>query len=80
MRHKWDNSNGGLALHTSAKWIYVGWVEELKFGKGFRVFCCWLDTPDYPEGKVFETEKQARRALKGAATIAVIGGFLGRNA
>jgi hypothetical protein len=33
---------------------------------------------DYPENKVFETAKQARRALKAAATVAVIGGFRGR--
>jgi len=34
---------------------------------------------DYPENKVFETVKQARRALKAAAIVAVIGGFRGRN-
>jgi hypothetical protein len=35
---------------------------------------------DYPESKVFETAKQARRALKAAAVIAIIGGFRGRLA
>jgi hypothetical protein len=79
MRAKWDKANGGLALHTSGGWVYVGWVEELKFGKGFRALCCWLEDPDYPETKVFETAKQARRALKATATVAIIGGFTGRG-
>jgi hypothetical protein len=41
----------------------------------------WLEDTheDYPENKVFETAKQARRALKAAAVIAIIGGFRGRN-
>jgi hypothetical protein len=78
MRHKWDTSNGGLALYTADKgWVYVGWVEEAKGGIGFRVFCCWFDDGDYPENKLFETDKQARRALKSAATVAIIGGFRG---
>jgi hypothetical protein len=34
---------------------------------------------DYPETKVFETAKQARRALKACAIAAIIGGFRGRN-
>jgi hypothetical protein len=80
MRAKWDNANGGLKLHTAEEgWVYVGWVEERKFDKGFRVLCCWLDDPDYPENTVFDTLKQARRALKDAATVAIIGGFTGRG-
>lgn len=81
MRAKWDNSNGGLNLHTAEKgWVYVGWVEELTVGKGFYVYCCWLDNGDYPEGKLFDTAKQARKALKAAAIVAIIGGFQGLNA
>jgi hypothetical protein len=40
----------------------------------------WLKNSheDYPETKVFETAKQARRALKAAAIVAIIGGFRGR--
>ena len=77
MRSKWDKANGGLSIHTNKGWVYVGWVQELNYGGGFQVLCCWLDTPDYPEAKVFETEKQARRALKAAASVAIIGGFQG---
>jgi len=47
---------------------------------GYRPICMWLKDAhaDYPENEVFETAKQARRALKEAATVAVIGGFRGR--
>jgi len=77
MRAKWNEANGGLSLHTSEGWIYVGWVETND--RCSRVFCCWLDGSgdDYPENKIFETAKQARRALKATATVAIIGGFRG---
>ena len=78
MRAKWDAANGGLKLHTAEKgWVYVGWVEEQRVGNGFHVLCCWMDNGDYPEHTVFDTLKQARRALKAAAIIAIIGGYPG---
>ena len=83
MRAKWEPQTNGdedLSLHTSGSWVYVGWVESER--EGYRPICMWLrDThEDYPENKVFETAKQARRALKACATVAIIGGFRGRNA
>lgn len=79
MRAKWDDANQGLALHTAEKgWVYMGWVEE-KCGF-FYVFCCWMDDGEYPENKHFNTLKQARKALKAAAIVAIIGGFQGRIA
>ena len=78
MRAKWDAVNGGLKLHTAERgWVYVGWVEELGVCNGFRVLCCWMDNGDYPENLHFDTLKQARRALKAAAIIAIIGGYPG---
>lgn len=77
MRAKWSEDNGGLHLHTSGGWIYVGWVETNDHGS--RAFCCWIEGSgdDYPENKVFETAKQARRALKSCAIAAIVGGFRG---
>ena len=82
MRAKWEpqtNGDDDLHLHTSGGWVYVGWVELQR--EGYRPVCMWLKNSheDYPETKVFETAKQARRALKAAAIVAVIGGFRGRN-
>jgi hypothetical protein len=83
MRAKWERHRGGeeeLSLYTSEGWVYVGWVEPQR--EGYRPLCMWIKDSheDYPENKVFETAKQARRALKAAAIVAVIGGFRGRNA
>lgn len=83
MRAKWETVTNGdedLHLYVDKGWVYVGWVEPQR--DGYRPLCMWLkDThEDYPENKVFETAKQARRALKAAAIVAVIGGFRGRNA
>jgi hypothetical protein len=83
MRAKWDGQLGGdedLHLYTTEDgWIYVGWVEPQR--EGYRPICMWLKDShaDYPETEVFETAKQARRALKAAAIVAVIGGFRGRD-
>lgn len=76
MRSKWDQ--GYLYLHTAEMgWVQVGWVESVKHGSGFCVYCHWMNGDgDYPENKVFETAKQARRALKAAATVALIGGLI----
>ena len=81
MRAKWEpqtNGDDDLHLHTSGGWVYVGWVELQR--EGYRPVCMWLKNSheDYPETKVFETAKQARRALKAAAIVAIIGGFRGR--
>jgi hypothetical protein len=77
MRAKWDDE--GLSLYTFEGWIYMGWIDPER--EGYRPICMWLmdSYEDYPENKVFETAKQARRALKAAAVIAIIGGFRGRN-
>lgn len=82
MRAKWNKRPGGdeeLHLHSTAGWIYMGWVQPT-IG-GFNVLCCWLESSaeDYPETKIFETAKQARRALKASAIVAFIGGFRGRD-
>jgi hypothetical protein len=78
MRARWDEANGGLALHTAEKgWVYMGWVERVN--SSFYVFCCWMDNGDYPENKRFDTAKEARRALKDCAIAAIIGGFRGRS-
>ncbi len=82
MRARWngDDPNTDLVMYTAdCGWVYMGWVEAVK-PDGFCVFCCWLKTGDYPEGKIFDTAKQARKALKSAATVAIIGGFRGFNA
>jgi hypothetical protein len=81
MKAKWEGqTNGDADLHlytTEDGWIYMGWVEPQR--DGYRPICMWIkDYEDYPENKVFETAKQARRALKAAAIVAVIGGFRGR--
>ena len=83
MRAKWRSHNSGddeLNLYTSEGWVYVGWIEPER--DGYRASCMWLKDSyeDYPENKVFETAKQARRALKAAAIVAIIGGFRGRSA
>jgi hypothetical protein len=81
MRSRWNTTvTDGcqhLNLHTSGGWIHVGWVQPTT--KGFNVLCCWIEGSgeDYPETKIFETAKQARRALKATATVAIIGGFRG---
>lgn len=82
MRAKWEiqtNGDDDLSLHTSGGWVYVGWIEPER--EGYRPICMWLRETheDYPENKVFETAKQARRALKAAAIVAIIGGFRGRS-
>jgi hypothetical protein len=82
MRAKWEPQTNGdedLHLHTSGSWVYVGWVESER--EGYRPICMWLQETheDYPENKIFETAKQARRALKACATVAIIGGFRGRS-
>ena len=64
-----------LSRYTSDGWTYMGWVEPAK--GGFNVLACWISNGDYPENKIFETAKQARRALKATATVAIIGGFRG---
>ena len=79
MRAKWDNVDRGLNLYTAETgWVYMGWVEELGVCNGFRVLCCWVTNGDYPENTVFDTLKQARRALKAAAIVAIIGGYPGK--
>lgn len=80
MRSKWED--GDLYLHTAERgWVQVGWVEPTRpnalVDPGFVVFCHWMiGLGDYPEGHIFETEKQARRALKAAATVALVGGLI----
>lgn len=78
MRAKWRKDAYDvehLEMHTSKGWIYMGWVEPT-IG-GFNALACWISNGDYPENKIFETAKQARRALKATATVAIIGGFRG---
>lgn len=80
MRAKWEGND--LHLRTAEKgWgIPVGWVEPVKRGSGFYVYCHWMSGDgDYPENTVFDTAKQARRALKAAATVALIGGLIKAN-
>jgi hypothetical protein len=82
MRAKWEaetNGDENLSLYTSEGWIYTGWIESER--EGYRPICMWIrdSHEDYPENKVFETAKQARRALKAAAIVAVIGGFRGHR-
>jgi hypothetical protein len=82
MKAKWEGqTNSAVDLHlytTEDGWIYMGWVEPQR--DGYRPICMWIKDSheDYPENKVFETAKQARRALKAAAIVAIIGGFRGR--
>ena len=78
MRAKWGATDGGLNLYTAEKgWVYMGWVAERKFDNRFHVLCCWVTNGDYPENLHFDTLKQARRALKAAAIVAIIGGYPG---
>ena len=89
MRVKWElhgrvNDVQELYVRFSdgrtGEWRIVGWVQECSYPKhGFLVYCHWIDDGGYPENKVFETAKQARRALKAAATVAVVGGYRGIN-
>ncbi len=90
MRHKWevhgrDESIQELYIKFDAgwrsEWRIVGWVQACSYPKdGYFAYCHWINDGDYPENKVFETVKQAKRALKAAATIAVVGGYRGPNA
>lgn len=80
MRAKWEGKE--LHLHTVEKsWVPVGWFEPNALGpSGFRVYCYWMSGDgDYPENTVFETAKQARRALKAAAIVAIVGGWQPRK-
>ena len=82
MRHKWEVQGRDKDVHElfikfGDHWHIVGWVgPALRVrSPGFYVYCHWIDDEDYPEGKLFETAKQARRALKLAATIAIVRGW-----
>lgn len=78
MRARWTKRPGGdeeLRLHTTAGWLFMGWVQQAR--DGFIVFVYGGINGDYPENKTFETAKQARRALKAAAIVSVIGGYRG---
>ena len=88
MRHKWevhgrDGSIQELYIKFDAgwrsEWRIVGWIQACSYpSAGYLVYCHWIGTtPDYPETKIFETDKKARRALKAAATIAIVGGYRG---
>lgn len=86
MKHKWETHKFIQELYIwfsdgqPGEWRIVGWVQDCSYPTpGFIVYCHWISNGDYPEGKVFETAKQARRALKAAATVAVVGGFRSRS-
>jgi hypothetical protein len=85
MKHEWKVHGRNADVHElyiqfDGELRIVGWVgPSLARTSGFHVFCHWIDDGDYPENKVFETAKQARRALKSAATIAVVGGWRPTN-
>lgn len=93
MKHKWDVHGREadvieLYIKFSDDWRIVGWVGPAigvstpgigVSTPGFYVYCHWIHDGDYPENKVFETAKQARRALKAAATVAVVGGWSPNN-
>lgn len=81
MRHNWTITACDAHLYfkiNATEWIIVGWVDHyIKRGiPGWRVFCRWIpgESSHYPEGRVFDTLKQAKRALKLAATVAYVGG------
>jgi len=83
MRAKWETHDTIQELYIrfsdgrTSEWRIVGWVQPCSYPKpGFVVLCHWIaGAPDYPERNVFETAKQARRALKACATVAIIGGW-----
>ena len=81
MRHEWkvhgrDADVHELYIKFDGEWRIVGWLQKCSYPSGgYVVYCHWIDDGDYPESKVFETAKQARRALKSAATVAVVGGW-----
>lgn len=86
MRHKWemhgrDADVQELYIKFGDDWLIVGWVQANRPYEtpGFYVYCHWIDDGDYPECKEFETAKQARRALKAAATVAIVGGWNPKN-
>jgi hypothetical protein len=86
MKHKWevhgrDGEVNELYIKFDDEWRIVGWVQgsRPKQKPGCYVYCHWIYDGDYPENKVFETVKQAKRALKAAATIAVVGGWKPNN-
>lgn len=84
MRVKWevhgrDNDVHELYIQFSdgqtSEWRIVGWVGTVPSKPGFHVYCHWISDGDYPENKVFGTVKQARRALKASAIVAIVGGW-----
>jgi hypothetical protein len=77
MRHKWEeyHSVEELYIKFGDNWRIVGWVQNGPPLKEYRVYCHWIHDGDYPENKLFETAKQARRALKATATVAIVGGW-----
>lgn len=81
MRHKWElhgrnNEIEELYIKFGDDWRIVGWVQPTEHPEPYYLaYCHWINDGDYPENKVFATAKQARRALKAAATIAVVGGW-----
>lgn len=86
MRAKWEIHGRNNDVHElyvrfsngqTSEWRIVGWVGAIPSKPGYYVYCHWIDNGDYPEGKLFETAKQARRALKASAVVAVVGGFRG---
>lgn len=88
MRAKWEVRGLKSDVHElyirfsdgqTSEWYIVGWVGAIPNKPGYYVYCHWIDDGGYPEGKVFETAKQARRALKASATVAVVGGWRPEN-
>jgi hypothetical protein len=84
MRHKWEVHGREadvieLYIKFGDDWRIVGWVGPALRKPSFHVYCHWIDDGDYPENKEFETAKQAKRALKSAATVAIVGGWNPNN-
>jgi hypothetical protein len=84
MRHKWEVHGREadvieLYIKFGDDWRIVGWVGPALRKPGFYAYCHWIDDGDYPENKEFETAKQAKRALKSAATVAIVGGWNPNN-
>jgi hypothetical protein len=86
MRAKWKLTGEGrrtqeLHIKINDKYMQVGWVTpDTRKPDTYYAYGVWIkDSTEYPENKVFETAKQARRALKAAAIVAVVGGFDGIN-